>query len=60
MTKQEAIEILEKHNLWRRDNNVPSKYEMQEPKVLGQAIDFAIKYMKDEKDAQRLSRKSNN
>ena len=46
MKLSEAIEILEKHNLWRRDNNVPSIYESTDPKDLGIAIEIAIEYLK--------------
>lgn len=45
MTNEEARDILIQYNLWRRDNNVPSKYEMPDPKKLGIAIDIAIKYL---------------
>ena len=27
MTLKQAIRIVENHNKWRRDNNVPSKYK---------------------------------
>lgn len=46
MKIQEAIAILEAHNKWRRDQNVPSKYEMTDPKMLGIAIDTAIRELK--------------
>lgn len=42
MTFTEAKRILELHNLWRRDNHVPSKYEMVNPTELGIAIDTAV------------------
>jgi hypothetical protein len=42
MTFTEAKEILEHHNLWRRDNHVPNKYEMVNPTELGIAIETAI------------------
>ena len=37
-----AIEIIEKHNVWRRDNNVPVKTEMANPTELGIAIDEVL------------------
>lgn len=37
-----AIEILEKHNEWRRDENIPPKTDMQNPTDLGNAIDYAL------------------
>ena len=42
MTFTEAKKILELHNLWRRDNHVPNKYEMVNPTELGIAIETAI------------------
>lgn len=42
MTFTEARKILELHNLWRRDNSVPNKYEMVNPTELGIAIETAI------------------
>ena len=40
------IAVLIQANRYRRDNNVPAIYRMPDPKDLGQAIDFAIKYIK--------------
>jgi hypothetical protein len=37
-----AIEILEKHNFWRRDNSMHPKTEMVNPTELGIAIDEVI------------------
>jgi len=48
MNKRESIEILTDANLYRRDKEVPSIYKVPNPKELGIAIDFAIKYMKDD------------
>ena len=45
MNIEKAIEILELHNKWRRDNN--SKYEMAEPKELGIAIDTVVSEFKN-------------
>lgn len=42
MTREEARDLLEWYNLWRRDDNVPNKYEMPNPKEIGIAIDVAI------------------
>jgi len=42
MKIKEAIEILTKHNEWRRNDNVPNDLLMQEPKQIGIAIDLAI------------------
>lgn len=43
MKLSKAIEILEKHNKWRRGND---DYEMANPKELGIAIETVIKYCK--------------
>ena len=42
MNIDKAIKILELHNKWRRDNNSPSKYNMQNPTEIGKAIDKLI------------------
>lgn len=42
MTFTEARKILELHSLWRRDNQVPNKYETVNPTELGIAIETAI------------------
>ena len=44
MNIEKAIEILELHNKWRRDND--GKYEMAEPKELGIAIDVVVAEVK--------------
>ena len=41
-----VIDILEKHNKWRRERNFPSKLKMVSPKELGEAIDKAIEILK--------------
>ena len=41
-----VIDTLEKHNEWRRDENVPPKTKMVSPKELGEAIDKAIEILK--------------
>lgn len=42
MKLERVIEILEKHQEWRRDENVPAKTEMQSPIEIGTAIDYAL------------------
>lgn len=44
MNIEKAIKILELHNKWRRDTD--GKYEMVEPKELGEAIDTVVKWFK--------------
>ena len=47
MTLKQAIRIVENHNKWRRDNNVPPKTKMVEPKKLGVALDVLLIVAKD-------------
>lgn len=42
MTLTDAMNILIRHNKWRRDNHVPNKYEMVNQTELGKAIEIAI------------------
>jgi hypothetical protein len=42
MELERVIEILEKHQDWRRDQNVAPKTEMQSPIEIGTAIDYAL------------------
>ena len=46
MELERVIEILEKHQKWRRDKNVPPKTEMQSPIEIGKAIDYALSKLK--------------
>ena len=46
MELERVIEILEKHQDWRRDQNVPPKTEMQSPIEIGTAIDYALSELK--------------
>ena len=46
MELERIIEILEKHQEWRRDQNVPPKTEMQTPIETGTAIDYALSELK--------------
>ena len=47
MTLKQAIRIVETHNKWRRDNNVPPKTKMGDPKKLGIALDVLLIVAKD-------------
>jgi len=47
MTPKQAIEILERHNRWRRCDKVPNSYEMEKPTELGIAIDVIVSKFKD-------------
>ena len=44
--KRHLIAVLQHHNLWRRDGNVPNARRMDSPEEIGKAIDFAVKYIK--------------
>jgi hypothetical protein len=46
MNKAEAIEVLTYANRWRRDDD--GGEEMPDVRELGWAIDFAVKFMKDD------------
>ena len=45
MNIEKAIKILELHNEWRRDNS--GKLEMENPKILGEAIDLVVSEFKN-------------
>ena len=47
MTLKQAIRIVENHNKWRRDNNVPPKTKMGDAKKLGVALDVLLIVAKD-------------
>ena len=47
MTLKQAIRIVENHNKWRRDNNVPPKTKMGDAKKLGLALDVLLIVAKD-------------
>jgi hypothetical protein len=42
MDLQQVIKVLEKHNKWRRDKDVPTKTRQVNPIILGKAIDIAV------------------
>lgn len=44
MNLEKAIEILEQHNKYRRDKNVPSIHEPTNTKELGVAIDTVVNH----------------
>lgn len=45
MTKEEALNILMEFQKWRRGAEIP----MQEPRIIGEAIDVAIEVLKQKK-----------
>ena len=49
-TKEKFLQVLlELHQEWRRDRNVPAKTKIQSPVEIGVAIDYAIMFLKDYK-----------
>jgi len=46
MKEEKAIKILEDHNRWRCDNNVPSKYPPTDSKKLTEAINTVVSIFK--------------
>lgn len=54
MTIDEAIEILELHNQWRKGADIP----MQNPTKIGMAIDLVVKELKNFKAAKNILKKS--
>ena len=47
MTLKQAIKIVESHNRWRRDPNVPPKTKMANPTELGEALDVLLIVARD-------------
>lgn len=47
MNIQEAIEILEKHQAWRRDSSVPPQTDMQDPAKIGKALGLLLAEVKN-------------
>jgi hypothetical protein len=52
MNKDEALEILKQHNLWRRNQDDVNPYEMCDPKELGEAIDCVVEALQSEASEQ--------
>ena len=46
MNLRDALDILENHNKWRRDKNIPNSKKMISPELLGEAIDYVVKKFK--------------
>ena len=54
MTNQEALDILTRHNAWRRDNVTEFPELPDSPVLIGDAIDTAIKALRDLEEAKEL------
>ena len=44
--KRHYMAVLLQHNRWRNDENVPPSRRMVDSIELGEAMDFAVRYMK--------------
>lgn len=55
MTKKEALNILVEFQKWRRGAEIP----MQEPRIIGEAIDVAIAVLKEgTKNESKVAKKA--
>ena len=56
MTLKQAIKIVEKHQKWRRDINVPPKTKMVNPTELGEALDVLLIVARDYQEIYNMDR----
>ena len=56
MTLKHAIRIVENHNKWRRDSNVPPKTKMVNPTELGEALDVLLIVARDYQEIYNMDR----
>lgn len=54
MDRKTCIEILAQHNAWRRDDNIPNSIPMVNPTELGDALDYAIKFIQDHQKVSEM------
>ena len=54
MTNLEALDILTRHNAWRRDNETEFPELPDSPALIGEAIDTAIKALGDLEEAKEI------
>lgn len=59
MTTKEAIQILEAHNKWRRDNSFMPEPQT-DPTTLGEAIDRIVDWYRQKEYLQYLTQESHN
>ena len=52
MNTKEAADILRQHNAWRRNMDDDSPMVMQSPRLIGEAIDVAVRVMEELNDAK--------
>ena len=56
MNLDETIKTLQNYNKWRRSNEFPPQMEQPNPKLIGEAIDFAIEALTEIKDLKKYSK----
>ena len=56
MTLKQAIKIVENHNEWRRDSNVPPKTKMVSPTDLGISLDVLLIVARDYQEIYNMDR----
>lgn len=56
MTPTESAAILRHHNAWRRDRHEVNQYEMQNPTLIGEAIDVATRYITQAVEQEKVLR----
>ena len=54
MTNQQALDILTRHNAWRRDNETEFPELPDSPALIGEAIDAGVKAIRDLEKAKKL------
>lgn len=52
MTEREALELLQRHNRWRRGDN---SIEMADPRALGHAIDVACRVLAEHIEKEKTN-----
>lgn len=55
MTIEQAYQILKNHNHWRKCNDENCNCEMVCPFLLGDAIDFILKYIDDREKIELIN-----
>lgn len=58
MTPTESATILRQHNAWRRDihDEADPPLQMQSPKLIGEAIDVAVRYITQGVEQEKVLR----
>lgn len=56
MTEREALELLQRHNRWRRGDD---SVEMADPRALGHAIDVACRVLAEHIEKEKINDSTN-